>query len=123
MQIAQERDVPPYIVFNDATLRELARVRPSSLERMRLISGIGDAKLRDLGDRFLQLLNDHCSATGLERDKAHAPPVHRPDMPRNPVLSSPQRDQAFALFRQGTVIEDVMHQTGRARATVNDYLC
>jgi ATP-dependent DNA helicase RecQ len=59
----------------------------------------------------------------LERDKAHAPPVNRPDMPRNPVRSSPLRDQAFALFRQGTVIEDVMHQTGRARSTVSDYLC
>ena len=62
----------------DAVLRELARVRPSSLERMRLISGIGDAKLRDLGDRFLQLLNEYCGANGLDRDKAHAPPVNRP---------------------------------------------
>jgi hypothetical protein len=32
-------------------------------------------------------------------------------------------DAAFALFRQGAVVEDVMHQTGRTRSTVVDYLC
>jgi ATP-dependent DNA helicase RecQ len=122
-QVADERQVPPYIVFTDATLRELARVRPSSIERMRLISGIGDAKLRDFGDRFMQLIDDTCASRGLDRDKAHAPPANRPDMPRSPVRPTLQRDQAFQLFRKDTVIEDVMHQTGKARSTVNDYLC
>jgi ATP-dependent DNA helicase RecQ len=115
--------VPPYIVFTDATLRELARVRPSSLDRMLLISGIGDAKLREFGDRFLRHLDETCAARGLDRDKAQAPPANRPDMPRNPVRPTLQREQAFQLFRKDTVIEDVMHQTGKARSTVNDYLC
>ena len=39
--MAAEKNVQPYLVFHDGTLRELARVRPSSVERMRLISGIG----------------------------------------------------------------------------------
>src|SRR5205823_11968769 len=50
-QLAEERQVPPYIIFSDATLRELARARPSTLEKMRLLYGIGDAKLRDFGAR------------------------------------------------------------------------
>jgi ATP-dependent DNA helicase RecQ len=122
-QVADERQVPPYIVFTDATLRELARVRPSTLDRMRLISGIGDAKLREFGDRFLQLIEETCAARGLDRDKAQAPPLNRPDMPRNPVRPTLQREQAFQLFRKEIVIEDVMHQTGKARSTVSDYLC
>jgi ATP-dependent DNA helicase RecQ len=121
-QLAEERQVPPYVIFSDATLRELARVRPSTLERMRLVYGIGDAKLRDFGERFRQVIADHCGQSGLTMDNPDRPP--RVEEPRK-VAARPNvpRDNAFVLFRQGTVVEDVMHQTGRARATVMDYLC
>ena len=121
-QLAQERGVPPYIIFSDATLRELARVRPSTLEKMHLIYGVGEAKLRDLGERFLQVIDNHCRDRGLLRDQAARSVAVLPAA--KPARgSSPIRDLAFALFRQGAVIEDVMHQTNRARATVIDYLC
>jgi ATP-dependent DNA helicase RecQ len=119
-KLAEERGVPPYIVFNDSTLRELARVRPSSLERMRYISGIGDAKLRDYGERFLQLIRQHCGERGLSMDNASAPPLEEPR--KSSLRPNPQRTLAFEQFRQGAAIEDVMHQTGRARATICDYL-
>ncbi len=67
-QLAQERHVPPYIIFTDATLRELARNRPSSLGKMRQIYGVGDSKLRDFGQQFLDLLIDHCQTKNLRMD-------------------------------------------------------
>jgi ATP-dependent DNA helicase RecQ len=67
-QLAQERQVPPYVIFPDATLRELARVRPSSLIRMRRIYGIGDAKLADFGQTFLDSLVEQCKSRGLVMD-------------------------------------------------------
>ncbi len=67
-QIADERRVPPYIIFPDSTLRELARIRPSSLERMRMVSGIGDSKLRDLGQTFLDVVLSYSKATGAPLD-------------------------------------------------------
>ena len=120
-KLAEERGVPPYIIFNDSTLRELARVRPSSLERMRYISGIGDAKLRDYGERFLQLIRQHCGERGMSMDNPSAPRVDEPPRKAS-VRPNPQRMLAFEQFRQGAAIEDVMHQTGRARATICDYL-
>jgi ATP-dependent DNA helicase RecQ len=122
-RLAEERKVPPYVIFHDGVLRQLARVRPSSLARMRLLSGVGDAKLRDFGQRFLDEVDGHSRARGLSRDNAAAAPAG-PAVERKPsARPNPVRDQAFALFRQEAVIEDVMHQTGRARATVLDYLC
>jgi len=53
-EIAAERGVPPYLVFNDATLRELARHKPRTLEDFRRIRGVGDRKLADLGEVFVQ---------------------------------------------------------------------
>src|SRR5438270_6901516 len=56
--LAEEKKVPPYIIFNDATLRELARQRPATLEQMRAIYGVGDAKLREFGTTFLEAIRE-----------------------------------------------------------------
>ncbi|MFG0304631.1 MAG: RecQ family ATP-dependent DNA helicase [Phycisphaerales bacterium JB040] len=54
--IAEERQVPPYVVFSDATLRELARARPQTPSEMLEVKGIGQAKLESFGEAFLDLL-------------------------------------------------------------------
>jgi ATP-dependent DNA helicase RecQ len=121
-RLATERQVPPYVIFSDATLRELSRVRPSTLERMRLIYGIGDAKLRDFGAAFLGAIQEQCRGRGLTRDNAPSPPRgEEPALAARP--NSARKLAFFKLFRERAVIEDVMHQTGRARSTVVDYLC
>ena len=53
---AQERGVPPYVIFNDKTLRELARVRPTTLYELRGIYGIGDAKLEAFGNAVIGVI-------------------------------------------------------------------
>ena len=55
-QLAEERGVPPYVVFSDATLREMARRRPSSRAELRTVRGVGDWKCETFGDRFLAAL-------------------------------------------------------------------
>jgi ATP-dependent DNA helicase RecQ len=120
-QLAEERQVPPYVIFGDATLRELSRVRPSSLERMRLVYGIGDRKLQDLGERFLRLLVEHCRQHELIMDKAAGPLL--PEKPRSQTpRAQTERTQAYNLYRRGTSTADVMQQTGWGRAKVIAYL-
>ncbi|HEY0156723.1 MAG TPA: DNA helicase RecQ [Thermoanaerobaculia bacterium] len=53
---AQERGVPPYVIFSDRTLRELARVRPASRYELRGVYGIGDAKLEAFGDAIIRVI-------------------------------------------------------------------
>ena len=55
---ASRRGVPPYVVFNDATLRELATMRPTSASQLRSVSGIGDAKLEQYGEDVLTAISD-----------------------------------------------------------------
>src|SRR5205814_10533719 len=108
-------------ICSDATLRELARVRPSTLEAMRLVYGIGDAKLREYGNAVLGKIRLHCQEKGLAMDQASRPPKQ----PEQPVRVAPltgSRAAAFDLFRSGAAVEDVMHQTNRTRSTVMDYL-
>ncbi|HEX8169127.1 MAG TPA: DNA helicase RecQ [Thermoanaerobaculia bacterium] len=53
---AEERGVPPYVIFSDKTLRELARVRPTTLYELRGIYGIGDAKLEAFGSAVVRVI-------------------------------------------------------------------
>jgi ATP-dependent DNA helicase RecQ len=52
-ELADERDVPAYVVFSDAVLRAMARELPRTAAQMRAISGVGEKKLADFGARFL----------------------------------------------------------------------
>lgn len=52
-ELAQKAGVPPYIVFNDSTLRELAEVQPTTEADMLRIKGVGEAKLKQFGSPFL----------------------------------------------------------------------
>jgi ATP-dependent DNA helicase RecQ len=54
--IASEQGVPPYVIFHDATLTEMAAVRPASAEALLDISGVGQAKLARYGERFLEVI-------------------------------------------------------------------
>ena len=56
LELAEELGVPPYIVFHDSTLEEMARTRPENLERMQYISGVGEQKLKKFGQSFLEVI-------------------------------------------------------------------
>jgi ATP-dependent DNA helicase RecQ len=58
-EIAAAMGKPPYLVFNDDTLREMVRHRPKTLEALRQVRGVGDNKLRDFGDKFLRAIQRH----------------------------------------------------------------
>ena len=68
-QLAMERGVPAYVLFNDATLREMARVRPGSPRSLLDIRGVGERKLADLGERFLQVISSYCREHRLPLDE------------------------------------------------------
>jgi ATP-dependent DNA helicase RecQ len=53
-ELADERDVPAYVVFSDAVLRAMARELPRTPAQLRGISGVGEKKLADFGSRFLE---------------------------------------------------------------------
>ena len=59
LEIARERGVPPYVIFHDTTLRELARLKPRSEVELRHIYGVGERKAADLGLRFLAAIAAH----------------------------------------------------------------
>ncbi|XOV82642.1 MAG: DNA helicase RecQ [bacterium] len=58
-RLAESQDIPPYMVFHDATLRQMIAVRPRTAEQLLEVSGVGRAKLAQYGDAFLEVLARH----------------------------------------------------------------
>ncbi|MCH1926411.1 DNA helicase RecQ [Shewanella sp. C32] len=59
--IAEEYDVPPYLVFNDATLAEMAATMPATELEMLAVSGVGERKWTRFGQRFIDEIADYAS--------------------------------------------------------------
>jgi predicted RecB family nuclease len=58
LEIARSRGVPPYVIFHDATLREMARLRPDSIDELLAVKGVGARKADDLGTVFLEAIRE-----------------------------------------------------------------
>jgi ATP-dependent DNA helicase RecQ len=56
LEIARERGVPPYVIFHDTTLREMARLKPRTVDALLEVRGVGARKAHDLGDAFISVI-------------------------------------------------------------------
>jgi ATP-dependent DNA helicase RecQ len=56
LDIARQRGVPPYVIFHDTTLREMARQKPTSIAALLDVRGVGARKAEDLGEAFVALI-------------------------------------------------------------------
>ena len=58
-ELAAEAGVPPYVIFHDSTLREIAASRPASLAELARVQGVGEAKLKRYGEAMLAAVAGH----------------------------------------------------------------
>lgn len=120
-ETAAVQNVPAYIVFGDAALRDMARRRPSTQEGFRRVRGVGEKKLADHGQAFVKRIVAYCRANEVPMD---VEPVAEasPQSPRVKSGPSMVATRAFPYFRQGLTVLQVAEQMDRAPSTVYGYL-
>lgn len=121
-KIAEARGIPPFIVFNDATLRDLARVRPSKTAKLHEIVGIGEKKAAEYGADLIREIDAYCRRAGATMDVATTAPAKTRPTATASLGGSASKKQAIALFAQGKSIDEVRAATGRAENTTVQYL-
>ena len=62
-RLSREADVPPYVIFHDATLKEMVRLRPASPAEFLALQGVGQKKLERYGEPFLRVLREQKNVT------------------------------------------------------------
>ena len=65
-QLAEENNVPPFVIFHDATLVEMMERQPSNREQLLRINGVGNSKLEKYAEAFLHVINTHINNEGKE---------------------------------------------------------
>lgn len=121
---AEELGTPPFVIFSDATLRDMARRKPRTIQEFLAVQGVGKAKCEAFGIAFLEAIKEHGetedSATETKAAAPSPPAVHaaKPQSARRQAAVQ----RAHELFACGVSVADVAAELGRAPSTVESYL-
>ena len=66
-RMSKELDVPPYVIFQDASLESMATIYPQTIDELQNIPGVGAGKAKRYGEKFCQLIKHHCEENEIER--------------------------------------------------------
>ncbi|WP_327176255.1 DNA helicase RecQ [Streptomyces sp. NBC_01335] len=99
---AKEQGVPAYVIFHDATLREIATVHPSSLSELGGVSGLGEKKLATYGEGVLEVLAGLGASAAESTDAPAAAPAARADAPAARAAAEPAPSPAPARTAANT---------------------
>ncbi|HVU69622.1 MAG TPA: DNA helicase RecQ [Ktedonobacteraceae bacterium] len=132
-RLADEQNVPPYVVFSDNTLLALARQRPVSESHFLRIPGIGQRKLEAYYPPFVGEIRAYCDKHNLppgeeppeevreERPRKPASErARKPEVERPPTI--PTHVQTLQLYQQGLSVEEVASERGLTVSTIISHL-
>lgn len=118
-RLADEQSVPPYVVFADASLRQMAQQRPIATEAFSAISGVGKRKLEQYGKTFTETIEAFCRSHNLTPNAAG---------PTDVVASTTATSELTAthltthqLFQQGLSLSEIAVERGLRLGTIIDH--
>ncbi len=120
-RISEETHVPPFIVFSDTSLKQMATYFPTSEDQMLKISGVGYSKFDKYGNRFLETIKPYVSENNITPKEI---PIETPKK-KSSVESSPKVNTAeisYNLFKQGKSIKEIAEERGFVTTTIETHL-
>ncbi len=122
-EFARNEGVPPYVVFSDATLIEMATYLPQNTSEMLKISGIGDVKMDKYGLDFLQTVKEYCRKNN-EQSRIDLKVVKRESKQRTKRNASGENtnDISLRMFGEGLSVEEIADERGISANTVETHL-
>ncbi len=121
-ELAEQRGVPPYVIFGDKTLQEMARNFPQSLDSLANVFGVGKEKLAQYGGRFLRVICEYAESKGIEE---HVPTTTVFKSKPKPTVKRAISETVFAtvqLFQGKKSLEQIALQRKLAVGTVLQHL-
>jgi ATP-dependent DNA helicase RecQ len=113
-ELALAEGLPPYVIFSDATLKELCRFVPHNEQEMLEIKGIGERRMEQYGEQFLKVL--------VQYEQSQAVSVQ----PKKPILSEKQETPShlisYEAFEQGSSLNDIAKDRDLTPLTVSNHL-
>jgi ATP-dependent DNA helicase RecQ len=113
-ELADEAGVPPYVIFSDKTLVEMAAYYPQTITSLLTISGVGQVKLRQYGESFLEVIRLYCEKHGLGENPKETP-REKSDSSRRYVLVA-------EAYNTGETIQSLVERYHVTVSTILEHL-
>ncbi|HEX9973841.1 MAG TPA: helix-turn-helix domain-containing protein, partial [bacterium] len=115
-RIADERNVPPYIIFSDRTLKDMAAKIPTTWNQLQTVFGMGESKLKQHGPRFLKEIIAYAQQIGLELGE-RAYPVKKVSINKTRTEYA-----TLDLLRQGLSVAEVASRRELTPLTIYNHI-
>ncbi len=106
-QLADAQNVPPYVIFTDTTLEDMARQRPTTPDKLRAVSGVGERKLQLFGRQFLEIITDY---------------VRDENQQNSPTIRGSTYQQTLDLYNRGLSVNEICAERNINLSTVISHL-
>jgi ATP-dependent DNA helicase RecQ len=117
-KVADERNVPAYVIFSDVSLRHMAKNYPTTATEFRRVPGVGEQKLKDFADAFLDEIKIYLAANPRRTFSSESVRRRPSHLSR---LNDSQRE-TLRLFRSGQSVNGISRTRGLVRSTIYDHL-
>lgn len=122
-EICYRKDLPIYIVAGSKTLDEMARYLPQSLSELKKISGFGDAKIKQYGQEFLDVILNYCTENNLQSFIHQKSPKKEKKEPANGMkLKIDTKAESFRLYKEGKTVSEIAKERNFATQTIEGHL-
>ena len=106
LELAKEKGIPAYLIFNDAALKEMEKERPMTDEDFMQINGVGRQKMQNYGYRFIKEI----IAFGKEKRE------------KKKTRKGNTHQETFGLYQQGLSVEEISEKRGLSTTTIYSHL-
>ncbi len=119
-QLAEERNVPPYVVFGDASLMQMAAIYPRDEHEFSDIHGVGRLKLQEYGSKFTSVIRDYVRANSITIDRGANHRRTGNNLRRDTYGNqlSPTHEKTRQLLEQGHSLDEIASKRGFTRSTI-----
>ena len=121
--LADEQEVPPYVIFSNATLNQMAEQQPTDRKDFAKLSGVGAKKLEQYADDFIAIILDHhLKYPPAEVTESTPSKVKQEATPKSKLSKASTQRETLAMYENGLDIDEIARDRGLKPATVWTHL-
>ena len=121
LTVAEENNVPPFVIFSDASLKQMSTFYPCNAEDMLKIEGVGLNKLVKYGNKFIDTILNYVKENDISISS-----ISRPSIPKPSISKKSQKPDTklltYNLYVSGKSIDEIALERGLTRITIENHL-
>ncbi|MDQ0155520.1 DNA helicase RecQ [Robertmurraya andreesenii] len=117
--IAEQEQVPPFVIFSDATLKDMCIKLPMTSEEFLNVNGVGELKLEKYGAVFLSVIENFCKANP---ERLSGKPVMKTSTQKSKKLEKNSHLITFELFKEGLTVPEIAKKREMAISTIENHI-